>query len=84
VDNGEQNHQSRWTRFSTEKEDGRRTSFRTLPDEDASFNQLYSPQEIELTNKLRKNPVRNESWQFLIRLKMAGLLLAKKSSSGGR
>ena len=61
-----------------------RASFRTLPGEDASFNQLYSLRKIELTKKLRKNHGRNESWQFLIRLKMAGLVPAKKSSSGGR
>ena len=79
-----QYHQSRWTRFSTEEEDGQRTSLGTLPGEDASFNQLYSLQRIELTEKLRKNHGRDESWQLLIRLKMAGLVPAKKSASNGR
>jgi hypothetical protein len=72
VGNGERDHQSRWIRFSTKEEDRQRASFRTLPGEDASFNQLYSLRKIELTKKLRKNHGRNESWQFLICLKMAG------------
>jgi hypothetical protein len=61
-----------------------RTSLGTLPGEDAYFDQLYSLQRIELTDTLRKNHGKNESWQLLIRLKMAGLVPAKKSSSGGR
>jgi hypothetical protein len=84
LDNGERNHQSRWTRFSTEEEDGRQTSLGTPPGEDASFEQLYSLQRIELTEKLRKNHGSGESWQILISLKMAELVPAKKSSSGGR
>jgi hypothetical protein len=51
---------------------------------DASFNQLYSLQRIELTEKLRKNHGTDESWQVLIPLKMADLVPAKRSSSGGR
>ena len=38
--------------------------------EDASFDQLYSLQRIELTEKLRKNHGRDESWQLLIRLSL--------------
>jgi len=78
-----QYHQSRWTRFSTEEEDGQRTSLGTLPGEDASFNLLYSLQRIELTEKPRKNHGRDESWQIVISLEMAELVSAKKSSSGG-
>ena len=37
-----------------------------------------------MTEKLRKNHGRDESWQLLIRLKMAGLVPAKKSASNGR
>ena len=37
-----------------------------------------------MTEKLRKNHGRDESWQILISLKMAELVPAKKSSSGGR
>jgi hypothetical protein len=84
ADTGKQDHQSRWIRFGTKEEDGQRTSFETLPGEDASFDQLYSLQRIELTEKLRKNHGRDESWQLLIRLKMAGLVPAKKSASNGR
>jgi hypothetical protein len=58
------------------------TSFRNLRGEDASFDQLYSLQRIELTDTLRKNHGKDESWQLLIRLKMAGLVPAKKSASG--
>jgi hypothetical protein len=78
VDNGEKDHQSRWIRFSTKEEDRQLTSFGTLPGEDASFNQLYSLQKVELTVKLRKNHGRDESWRLLIRRKMAGLFPAKK------
>jgi hypothetical protein len=78
VDKGEQDHQSRWIRFSTREEDGQRTSFGTPPGEDASFDQLYSLQRIELTQKLRKNHGRDESWQLLIRLKMAGACPCEK------
>jgi hypothetical protein len=46
--------------------------------EDASFDQLYSLQRIELTEKLRKNHGRDESWRLLIRLKMAGLVRQKR------
>ena len=66
------------------KKDRQRASFGTLPGEDASFNQLYSLQRIELTEKLRKNHGRDESWPISISLKMAELVPAKKSSSGGR
>jgi hypothetical protein len=69
-------------RFSTKEEERQRALFRTLPGEDASFNQLYSLRKIELAKKLRKNHGRNESWQFLIRLKMAGLVPAKKEPLG--
>jgi hypothetical protein len=49
-----------------------------LPGEDASFDQLYSLQRIEVTQKLRKNHGRGESWQLLIRLKMAGACPCEK------
>jgi hypothetical protein len=49
-----------------------------FPGEDASFDQLYSLQRIELTEKLRKNHGRDESWQILISLKMAGLVPSEK------
>jgi hypothetical protein len=84
VDNGEQDHQSRWIRFNIKEEDGQRTSFGTLPDEDASFEQLYSLQRIELPKKLRENHGRDKSWQLLIPLKMAGFVPAENSASGGR
>ena len=48
-------------RFSTKEEDGQRTSFGNLPGEDASFEQLYSLQRIELTKKLRENHGRDKS-----------------------
>ena len=70
--------------LAPEEENWQRTSFGTLPGEDPSFDQLYSLQRIELTKKLRKNHGRDEKLAALIRLKMAGLVLAKKSSSGGR
>jgi hypothetical protein len=63
------------------KKHRQRTSFGTLPGEDASFNQLYSLKRIELTEKLRKNHGRDESWQLLISLKMVGLVPVKKSAS---
>ena len=52
-----------------------------LPGKDASFNQLYSLRKIELTEKLRKNHGRDESWQLLISFKMAELVPAKRSAS---
>jgi hypothetical protein len=57
------------------KKDSQRASSGTLPGKDASFDQLYSLQGIELTKKLRKSHGRDESWQLLVSLEMVGLVL---------
>jgi hypothetical protein len=46
-------------------------------EEDASFDQVYPPQKIELPTKAKKNHGRDESWPLLMSLKMAGLLPAR-------
>jgi hypothetical protein len=66
------------------KKDRQLASLRTLPGEDASFNQLYSLQSIELNREAEENHGRHESWQLLYALKWLSLCPAKKSSSGGR